>query len=68
VSVSGVSSGTFTISHISADNISTPVVIPEVVRGQWSPSSISGSSFNPTFFGHSEFLACFNIDWCPWSS
>jgi hypothetical protein len=31
VSVSGVGSGTGSISHVSADNLGTVVVIPEVV-------------------------------------
>jgi hypothetical protein len=55
VVVSGLGSNTFTVSKISANDISTPVVIPEVVGGQWSPGAISGFSFNPTFSGDSEF-------------
>jgi hypothetical protein len=64
--VSGLSSSTSSISHISADNLGTVVVIPEVVRGQWSPFSISGSSFNPTFSGHSEFFTTSDVVWSPW--
>jgi hypothetical protein len=45
---SGMGSSTSTKSHVSANNLGTIVVIPEVVRGQWSPFSISGFSPNVT--------------------
>jgi hypothetical protein len=61
-----MSSGTGSISHVSADNLGTVVVIPEVVRGQWSPFAISGFSFNPTFTGDSEFTTRSYIVWSPW--
>jgi len=48
-------SGTLTVTEILADNSSTMVVIPEVVRSQWSPLSIFTSSFNPAFSCDSEF-------------
>jgi hypothetical protein len=45
---SGLGSNTSSESHVSANNLGTIVVIPEVVRGQWSPFSISGFSPNVT--------------------
>ena len=66
--VSGVSSGTSGVSHISADNLGTIVVIPEVVRGKWSPDVVSASSLNPTFSGISEFFTCLDVYWSPWFS
>jgi hypothetical protein len=45
---SGMGSSTSTESHVSANNLCTIVVIPEVVRGQWSPFSISCLSPNVT--------------------
>jgi hypothetical protein len=64
--VSGSGSYTFTISHISADNISTVVVVPEVVGGDWSPVSISTSSIDPTFSGVSEFFTSLLPSSYPW--
>jgi hypothetical protein len=55
VLVSGLGSGACSETEVSANNSSTIVVIPEVVRSQWSPLSISSFSFNPTFSGDSEF-------------
>jgi len=66
VMVSGSGSNTSSELHVSANNLSTVVVIPEVVRGQWSPSAIFGFSFNPTFSGDSEFTTGSNIMWSPW--
>jgi hypothetical protein len=43
---SSFGSNTLTVSKVSADNSSTIVVIPEVMRGQWSPCTISGFSPN----------------------
>jgi hypothetical protein len=64
--VSGSGSYTFTVSHISADNISTVVVVPEVVGGDWSPVSISTSSIDPTFSGVSEFFTSLLPSSYPW--
>jgi len=59
-------SGTLTVTKILTDNSGTVVVIPEVVRGQWSPVSISGFSVDVTFSGNSEFVSGFHEDWSPW--
>jgi hypothetical protein len=41
---SSLGSSTSSISQVSADNLGTIIVIPEVVGSQWSPSTISGLS------------------------
>jgi hypothetical protein len=45
---SGLGSSTSTESQVSANDLSTIVVIPEVMRGQWSPFAITCSSPNVT--------------------
>jgi len=65
VSLSFLSS-TSGIAHISTDKFGTIVVIPEVVRSQWSPVSISGFSVDPTFRGHLEFTSYLDKLRCPW--
>jgi hypothetical protein len=39
VMVSGSGSYTLTISKVFTDDLSTIVVVPEVVRGDWSPGT-----------------------------
>jgi hypothetical protein len=51
--VSGFSSYTLAISEVFTDNSCTIVVIPEVVRGDWSPDT-SVFDFNPAFTGISK--------------
>jgi hypothetical protein len=55
VLVSSFGSYTVTITKIFTDNSGTVVVIPEVVRSQWSPLSISSFSVDPTFRCDFEF-------------
>jgi hypothetical protein len=46
--ISGSGSSTSSEAHISADDVGTVVVVPEVVRGQWSPSVVTSLSVDPT--------------------
>jgi hypothetical protein len=46
--VSGLGSYTSAESKVSANNLCTVVVVPEVVGGQWSPFSILSFSVYPT--------------------
>jgi hypothetical protein len=42
---SSLGSNTGTESHVSANNLSTVVVVPEVMRSQWSPFSTTLSPY-----------------------
>jgi len=68
VVVSGLGSSTFTIAHISTDEVGTIIIIPEVVRSQWSPDSVSSFSVDETFIGDLEFTSYLNKSWNPWST
>jgi hypothetical protein len=67
VVISGLGSNTSTVSQVSANDLSTVVVIPEVVRSKWSPNT-SVLSFNPTFSSNSEFTSGSHVMWSPWCS
>jgi hypothetical protein len=63
--ISGMGSSTCSETEVSANNGGTIVVIPEVVRGEWSPCT-SLSSFNPSFSSDSEFRSSLHVVWSPW--